>query len=258
MTFTYQTSAAGISWLALAAALDSQAQRQKDLLNLYSNNCNVAIQETQVNANAAFDELSHEAQGEQAQGIAGLCGVAAGSITAIGSYGMEMSHLKAAQEIESPTKNSIGVSQKNTPSTTEDIELEEVSTSAKVNVEPSNSENSKSGNTPNNTQGDTSKTNKTNPEADMRRNKAMWWQQQASNFTGFSNQIGTSSGNIADAQFKAEAAKAKRDEALAAGIAQVMNAQGQVLTSGTDGTNTQMNNTENTISTIIQISAIRG
>ena len=53
-------------------------------------------------------------------------------------------------------------------------------------------------------------------------------------------------------------AKAKQIEALAQGLSSVMNAQGQMLSSAISGCDNSMNNTESTITTIIQVSAVRG
>ncbi|MGH2638998.1 MAG: hypothetical protein ACRDF4_06930 [Rhabdochlamydiaceae bacterium] len=249
MTFAYQPSAAGISWLTLAQTLDSRTEMEKDLLALSAENSEVQINMTQTSADQTFNELTAQANGQEQNAIFTMTGGAAGIVASVASLAGSIATRPVGEN--STIKSTVGVEQVEDKSSTlnapKPLETQP-SGSARVTAqnEPSSASPAKA--TP---AADKSSSNpRSTPLHEYLVNHGMLLSQSLSSAI-------KSFGDMQQAKYTMDQAAAKRLEVLAQGLSTVMNAQGQMLSSAVGSADTYFNNLESAFTTIIQVSAVR-
>ena len=256
MTFAYQPSAAGISWLTLCQTLDSRAIMEKELMKLSGTNSQVQIDMTKSTADSTLEDLTKQADGQAANAYFTMGAAAAGIATSVGtSIGSIMT--MPTKPATGETTTSIGLT-KNQSSENVSSELKNLNPpqgTAQIVAQNTTTATTETNTPSGNTNVAPADANQTLPP---RSGWNVLWTEHGSSLSQSLNAGIKAGGDIALSNYTLAQAKAKQMEALAGGIKTVMDAQGQMLSSAISGCDNSMNNTESTITTIIQVSAVRG
>lgn len=245
MTITYQPSAAGISWLVLSEVLSNREEMAEDLLKLSAENSKVQINLSEATADQTLKELSAAAEGQRQNAIFTLSGAGAGIGLSIGTFAGAIA--TRPQEETSSVKNSIELEEKSSlpPLSKIDDQLGEVELQGENKPAPTSSTSKEP----------TEEKETKQPQASPLHRYLTDHGYLLANTT----QTGIQSlGGLQQAKYTAIQAEEKSLEVIAQGIASVMNTQGGMLSSAVGSSDTFFNNTEGAITTIIQVSAIRG
>lgn len=262
MTFSYQPSAAGISWLSMSSAMDQRMQMEQDLLKINSEGTKVQCNMTQTSSEQTLNELNAQADGIQKSAIGTMTGAFAGMAVSVGSFIGAYKTMPTEESQTTTNKVTIekvdeGTSVVGKPSSQLSSNVEPVEGTASINGQNGTSGNvqeTKSQTTP---AKDTNNANggKTTPS------RAAWnnfWTSNGRELSNLVSTVGSSSGSMLQADETRKQAIAKSIAVATQGIADVMKQQQGMLSSAIGSCDTSFNNTEGTFTTIIQVSAVRG
>lgn len=263
MTFTYAPSAAGISWIDLSETINQRMEMQEKLLELSKNTTAIQCNLTSETSDQTMNELMAQAQGIEDAANASIGGAAAGIFVSVGSLGLA---LKTMPTSESQTlTNDVGVAEKPVLPGSNTTEMEDLTppnpTPGSVQLEAQNTASSPAptSSTSTNTQSGAPSNNETGGRTTaVRAQMNKYFSEHGSVLAQTVNSGISASGQASQADETRKQAIAKSIEAAAQGIAAVMNQQQSMLSSSIGSTDTSFNNTEGTITTIIQVSAVRG
>ncbi|MGR3973298.1 MAG: hypothetical protein QRY72_01785 [Candidatus Rhabdochlamydia sp.] len=100
MPIQYSPGAAGLSWLALAQALENRAKMQGSLLDLFSSNMQFMIETSENQSTADMQVGQDNANQLVAQGTSALAGAAAGAFLTVGGSTLSQKYASQADNIQ--------------------------------------------------------------------------------------------------------------------------------------------------------------
>lgn len=245
MTFAYQPSAAGISWLSMCQNTVSTMEREQALLALSATTTDVQTTLTLTNSTQTLKELNDQAQGMEQSAWCSMGGAIGGMLTSLGTgIGTALNSPKTT----TPAENDITVTEKNiNPANESGIEMSEMRDNGAASLDAQN---------PSPT---TASTAASKPAAEEKGSALQnYLSSHGSYLSSFVNSGGQAIGNIQQAAYTQKQAQDKALETIAEGIASVMSSMQGMLTSAISSCDTFFNNTEGNFTTIIQVSAVRG
>ena len=259
MTIQYQASAAGISWMALCEALRGRAEMQQALLELSSTNTAVQLQMTKVSADDELKQGIDQANGMWYAALGQILGGGFSALSSIGMYKAQTYLYKKAtgltagnEEIEMDAKK---LSSPPASPRAEDVPLvqggsasiegqnEKAPVNTVVKKEDSEKEDSESNLTP--------------PQKALHR-QARFFDTHGQTLAGAINSAFTSTGSFLNSKWVSQQAADKADQTLQTGLAGIMKAQNDMVSAAISSNDSYSNNTEQAITTIISVSAVRG
>jgi len=277
MTIQYQPGAAGISWLALCDTIKNRAEMQKELLELSAVNSKVQIDMTKLTADQSKNELDNQANGLFASGIGGLVGAGLSGLSMGLTYAKQLPLDQQAKALNAPIEGL--ENQINTLNSAQDTQVSarEVEANAPEQGEPRAIPNVSAeieGENPANAVAAPEETNlseTTNVQKkELIRKQSNLAREQADLQNASRaivdrghliaqtlNTAASNAGTMGQASYKLNESKAKALEALAQGLASVMNNQYSMLNSSIDSASRLAADTEQVITTIISVSAVR-
>lgn len=293
MPIQYTPNAAAISWLALSQALDSRANMEGHLLNLFAQNTALSITQTENQASNAQRNMEDQANLAMKQGIMGIVGAGVGAGTAAFSTMMQNTNMNKAAQLDQTDEFTLQEKTKPIISNANEVEMDtfidkgsieiegtiEQPTNSptslvqetSISAEPNNAQESvkiSGKNSPTNSTGNTTakteqqKDNQASDNATLQKKyeaNANWWLQNGSSFASLANQLlNNGVSNLLQINTIKDQGKAQAAQNIAQGLSAVFNAQSSQLSSAVSSCDSYMQNTNSIISTLIQTSAIRG
>lgn len=245
MTLSYQPSAAGISWLSMCQNTVSTMEREQALLALSATTTDVQTTLTLTDSTQTLKELNDQAQGMEQSAWYSIGGAIGGMLTSLGTgIGTALTSPKNPTVAE----NEITVTEKNL-NTGNESELENlgVQNNGAASVEGQN------------TSATTAETTTAKPAAEEKGSALQnYLSSHGSYLSSFVNSGIQAIGNTQQASYTEKQAQDKALEAVAQGIASVMNSMQGMTAAAISSCDTFFNNTEGNFTTIIQVSAVRG
>ena len=254
MSIQYQPSAAGISWQAMSEALKNRAEMQKALYELSATNSTVQINLTKMSADQTEKELNDQANAQLASAIGQIVGAAAGVVTSGVIFAKQNSWLNESEALGKPTNTQITAKEKDAvlPENANAVPLENMGSTVITGeqLEPPPNVDA--------TPQTPKKKPKLSPEQQALQRKAKFLGDYGNLFSSAVTQIGTSGGNMASATYTKQAAEKKALANMQSGIASIMQSQNAMLSAALGSCDNNSKSTEQTFSTIISVSAVRG
>lgn len=251
MTIQYQASAAGISWMALCEALKGRAEMQQALLELSSTNTAVQLQMTKVSADDELNQLMDQANGQWYAALGQITGAVAGAASSIGMYARQTNLLGQSSKLSQGVENEIEMKElAPVAPRVEEVPLVDGSASIEGNLEtaPVKAQPVKQ---------DDSEPKLTPAQQELQR-KARFYDTHGQTLAGAVNSVFTSAGSFLNSKWISQQAAHKADETLQTGLAGIMKAQNDMVSAAISSNDSFSGNTEQAITTIINVSAVRG
>lgn len=255
MSIQYQPSAAGISWQAMSEALKNRAEMQKALYELSATNSTVQINLTKMSADQTEKELNDQANAQLASAIGQIVGAAAGVATSGFIFAKQTSLLNESAKLDQITNNKVTYKEDDTilPENANAVPLKNMgsaSVEGELQPPPTITEATK----PQRTKTEP----KLNDEQQALQQKAKSWGDYGNMLSSAANQTFTSVGGMVNARYTKKQAENKALESMQGSIAGIMKSQNDMLSAALGSADTNANNTEQTITSIISVSAVRG
>ena len=251
MTIQYQASAAGISWMALCEALRGRAEMQQALLELSSTNTAVQLQMTKVSADDELNQLMDQANGQMWAAIGQITGAVAGAASSIGMYARQTNLLSKADALGKGVDTDIEMKElapvaphlDDVPLVGGSANVEGSLEAAPVKAQSVKKEDSEP---------------KLTPAQQELQRSARFYDTHGQTLSNAATSLFNSAGAFANSTFISQQAARKADETLQTGLAGIMKAQNDMVSAAISSNDSYSSNTEQAITTIINVSAVRG
>ncbi len=254
MSIQYQPSAAGISWQAMSEALKNRAEMQKALYELSATNSTVQINLTKMSADQTEKELNDQANAQLASAIGQIAGAAAGIATSGFIFARQNTLLNQSEALGKLTNTEVNVKEID-PILPENANAVPLVGMGSANVEGELQPATTATSAP---KPQVNEEPKLDAEQQEIQRKVRFWENYGKLFGDAVTTIGTSVGGMANASYTKKQAENKALETMQGSIAGIMKSQNDMLSAALGSCDTNANNTEQTFSTIISVSAVRG